>query len=73
MEIKYYNQQNRKSFERTYGWAWLLKLTEELYTFEDEDSQKWYKNIKPLADLIVDRYMNFLSNRNRTYKNGVLG
>ena len=27
----YLSQPNRKSFERTYGWAWLLKLAEELH------------------------------------------
>ena len=29
-EVAYLNGKNRQSFERTYGWAWLLKLAEEL-------------------------------------------
>ena len=29
-EVAYLKQANRASFERTYGWAWLLKLAEEL-------------------------------------------
>jgi hypothetical protein len=29
-EADYFTQPNRQSFERTYGWAWLLKLAEEL-------------------------------------------
>src|SRR6476659_8446784 len=31
-ELAYLGQKERKSFERTYGWAWLLKLQEELRT-----------------------------------------
>src|SRR6266705_6463036 len=30
-EVSYLNQSNRTSFERTYGWAWLLKLAGELH------------------------------------------
>ena len=30
VEAAYLKQKNRQSFERTYGWAWLLKLAEEL-------------------------------------------
>ena len=29
-EADYFTQPNHKSFERTYGWAWLLKLAGEL-------------------------------------------
>ena len=32
-EVAYMRQPNRQSFERTYGWAWLLKLAEELMIF----------------------------------------
>jgi hypothetical protein len=59
-EIAYFNLESNKSFERTYGWAWLLKLSEELHTWKDKDAQKWSKNLKPLADLIAKRYTDFL-------------
>ena len=29
-ELTYFKQEFGSSFERTYGWAWLLKLQEEL-------------------------------------------
>ena len=29
-ELAYFKQEFGASFERTYGWAWLLKLQEEL-------------------------------------------
>jgi len=49
-----------KSFERTYGWAWLLKLQEELYTWDDPDAQKWYQNLQPLAEFISEQYIDYL-------------
>src|SRR5205085_8519774 len=32
-EVIYIKQPNRQSFERTYGWAWALKLAEELHSW----------------------------------------
>lgn len=48
------------SFERTYGWAWLLKLQEELYTWDTPEAKKLYKNIQPLADYIAQAYLDYL-------------
>lgn len=60
-EIKYFSlNKYSKSFERTYGWAWLLKLQEELYNWDDEDAKKWYANIQPLADYISKAYIEYL-------------
>ena len=49
-----------KSFERLYGWAWLLKLQEELFTWDNPYAQKWYKNLKPLEEHISDAYIEYL-------------
>src|SRR6266436_9429255 len=49
-EVAYLGQANRASFERTYGWAWLLKLAEELHGWNDEDGRRWSRNLQPLAD-----------------------
>ena len=48
-EVKYLDEPNRKTFERTYGWAWLLKLSEELRRWKDPDAQRWASNLEPLA------------------------
>ena len=53
IEADYFNQPNRKSFERTYGWAWALKLAEELHTWDDADAKMWSKNLQPLTDTLV--------------------
>ena len=60
-EIDYFSlNKYTKSFERTYGWAWLLKLSEELYTWEDPDGQKWYEALVPLNEIISQKYIDYL-------------
>ncbi|MGH1335264.1 MAG: DUF2891 domain-containing protein [Aureispira sp.] len=59
-ELLYFERTNNKNFERTYGWAWLLKLAEELHNWDDEQGQKWKTNLQPLTDLIVHKYLAFL-------------
>src|SRR5215203_7509975 len=59
-EVAYLKQPNRQSFERTYGWAWALKLAEELYSWDDADGKKWFENLQPLAESLTTSYINFL-------------
>jgi len=60
-EVEYFSlNDNTKSFERTYGWAWVLKLQEELYSWDDKDAKMWYDNLKPLADYISAAYQSYL-------------
>jgi len=59
-EIEYFEDSLSQGFERMYGWAWLLKLTEELVTWDDPRAKELSDNMKPLADVIVKRCMNFL-------------
>ena len=70
-EAEYFQRPNLASFERTYGWAWLLKLAEELHDWNDADGKKWKKNLKPLEDEIVDRYLKFLPKQTYPIRVGV--
>ncbi len=70
-EVAYLRQDNRQSFERTYGWAWLLKLAEELYGWKDPDSQLWYRNLEPLAGALARQYMDFLPKQTYPIRTGV--
>ena len=58
-EVEYMKSAS-KSWERTYGWAWLLKLAEELHTWDNKQGQQWAKNLQPLTDIFIDRYFTFL-------------
>lgn len=70
-EVKYLNQKHRKSFERTYGWAWLLKLALELHTWDDADGRRWSENLEPLTEAIVDRYLDFFPKQTYPIRRGV--
>ena len=70
-EVAYLKQANRASFERTYGWAWLLKLAEELHGWNDEDGLHWSRNLQPLADGFVEKYLAFLPKQNYPIRTGV--
>ena len=60
LEVEYFRDASNKSFERTYGWVWLLKLAGELKEWDDPMGREWYGNLKPLADQIVTMYYEFL-------------
>lgn len=69
-EIAYLNTKDNKSFERTYGWAWLLKLQEELDTWQHRDAGALQSALRPLSDLIVERYMEYLPKLNYAIRVG---
>lgn len=59
-EIDYLTKPHEKSFERTYGWNWLLKLQLELEQSQEEFAKPLAENLKPLTELICERYIEFL-------------
>jgi len=70
-EVAYLQAPNRKSFERTYGWAWLLKLAAELANWDDPDAQAWARNLAPLASALTERYLDFLPRQTYPIRRGV--
>ena len=70
-EVAYMKQPNRQSFERTYGWAWALKLAEELHSWNDADGKKWSENLQPLAETLAKSYRNFLPKQTYPIRTGV--
>lgn len=59
-EVAYLQKQHEKSFERTYGWNWVLKLQLELDASNEIWAKNLAKNLRPLSDLLVVRYQEFL-------------
>src|SRR5579872_7376348 len=45
VEADSFGRPNAASFERPYGWAWLLKLAEELHGWHDPDGRQWSSNL----------------------------
>ena len=71
VETAYLKQKNRQSFERTYGWAWLLKLAEELSLSNDTEVKAWSSNLQPLIDELVSSYVQFLPKQTYPIRTGV--
>ena len=64
-EVAYLRQDNRGSFVRTYGWAWLLKLAEELELGSRsgpfaEAFEGWKQALHPLTLAFVSLYLSYL-------------
>jgi len=59
-EVTYFDDEHNKSFERTYGWAWLLKVAETLQDWDTEEAKEMYQNLEPLVQLIEKKYSDFL-------------
>jgi hypothetical protein len=70
-EADYFARKESKPFERPYGWAWLLKLAEELSGWNDPDAKMWAKNIRPLAEIVVERYLEFFPKQTYAIRTGV--
>src|SRR5699024_255240 len=59
-EVYYFSTTEHKNSERPYGWALLLKLAEEIHTWDDEIAQTLENNLQPLTDLMVNNFKEFL-------------
>jgi hypothetical protein len=70
-EADYFARPNAQSFERPYGWAWLLKLAAELHGWDDADGKEWSKNVTPLADALAARYVAYFPKQTYPVRTGV--
>lgn len=59
-EIAFFSTKNNESFERLYGWAWTLKLQQELDTWNDSLGQVCANNLRPLSELFCQKTSAFL-------------
>src|SRR2546426_8979308 len=57
-EVAYFRRPESRAFERSYGWAWLLKLAAELERWSDVDAQRWSRNLAPLAQAGAGAYLH---------------
>ncbi len=70
-ECAYLARPESRSFERTYGWAWLLELATELRRGSDAAPRRWSAALEPLADMFVRRYIDYLPNQQHPLRAGV--
>jgi hypothetical protein len=70
-ETVYFDEKENKSFERMYGWAWLLRLIDELHTWDDPAGKQWRESLKPLESKIVELTKSYLPRLRQPVRTGV--
>jgi DUF2891 family protein len=60
VEVEYLREPNRGTFERPYGWAWLLMLAAELARHSTLEGKRWSASLAPLAQAFAERFRTFL-------------
>ena len=70
-EAAYFDMPLASSWERTYGWAWMLKLGAELKNWNDADGKQWSQNIEPLMQKILVTWKKFLPKQTYPNRTGV--
>lgn len=66
-EAVYLRAPGRNFFERPYGWAWLLKLADELYRY---DRPLW-ENLRPLVAVVREGLFSYLPSLTHPVRHGV--
>lgn len=61
-ELAYVQAPGRGGFERPYGWAWLLKLQQELdlQGAQGSDARAWAQALSPLTEVLAQRLSQYL-------------
>ena len=70
-EVGYLGTAFSGTFERPYGWGWLLMLAAELTKLEQVDARGWSITLKPLAQAFSQRFLNFLAKATYPVRTGV--
>jgi hypothetical protein len=72
-ETRFFSNDDNRLSERPYGWAWALRLTAEVHAFEGEDARRWAANMQPLAELFVERFLEWLPKVTYPFRAGLHG
>ena len=59
-EMELFREDDNRTFQRTYGWAWLLKLDLALRDWDDPVARELHSYLAPLTELLADRFIEFL-------------
>jgi len=59
-ELEYFKLEHNRTFERPYGWGWLMRLAAELHALDSPHARRWYRALEPLADLLAKHTIDYL-------------
>lgn len=69
-EAEYFDGAGRGTFERPYGWGWLLALAAELRAGRDAPSKRWAGAIRPLEHAVARRFAAWLPGLRQPIRTG---
>ncbi len=70
-ELAYFQEKQHKTYERTYGWAWYLRLAAELEAWDDPQAKQWREHLRGLEDLLVQRTIDYLPKLSFPIRTGI--
>ena len=70
-ETEYVMGQGRATFERPYGLAWLLQLSQELREWDDPQARNWSAELLPLERAAIKRLSDWLPKLSHPERTGV--
>ena len=71
VELAFFRTPHNKTFERTYGWAWFLRLAGELALLPDPHAVAWRTALAPLEKHLRDASMAYLELLPKPVRHGV--
>jgi hypothetical protein len=60
-ELEYVRAPRNRTFERPYGWGWLLRLAAEAHELGGESGRRWSAALAPLASFLGRAFEDYLS------------
>ena len=65
--------ETNETFEKPYGWGWLLRLDAELALWADSRADRWRETLCPLTELVVERVETRFLTDERPFRVGTHG
>lgn len=69
-ELRYLARPSSRTFERPYGWAWLLALAAELARHGTPEGARWRASLAPLASAFAERFLEWLPRATHPVRSG---
>ncbi len=70
-EAEYFQLKSNRTYERMYGWAWALRMAQELRTWDDPQARQWAENFAVLEKQIVSAVHDYLPRLTYPIRTGV--
>ena len=67
-EVEHFEE--NPTFEKPYGWAWLLRLAAELRLWDEPTADEWQSTLEPLEETILDLVRAELLSQDRPFRVG---